>query len=120
MKSVFVLLILSIFTNAQTTSIAPDVKDTERVSVTISQSPDPDFVVEKCYWYIYEQGKPKEKPITIEGCGTFHHIFPEGTHAVELVVNGKQKKFAHLSLEQRRFTKTVIIQPRVVAKTPGT
>jgi len=108
-----VLLFLCGLSSAQTFTADPTVFEKKEVQVHFFYTSDPDFVEDQCFWQIYSKGKPQNKPAVVEGCHSIDYTFEVGEHAVELVVNGRQKKYQHLSIEQRRLVKKITIGSRV-------
>jgi hypothetical protein len=87
--------------------------DPATIAVDLVYKPAADFVTESCYWHVYEKGKDPRHPKIFEGCKSISYTFPEGEHLVELVINGRDVRYLHLSLEQRTLRQLLTVQPRL-------
>lgn len=110
---IFVALAVSVFAGAQSFSAVPAAKESDFVAITVTATMEPDFVVESCYWYVHRD-KKREYEQRAEGCTPATFSLATGTYVVELVVNGREKKYAHLAIDQRHISKTITVRPRVL------
>jgi len=139
MRSVLITVFLLLTTAAFAQSFRTELTQKEpppAVTVHLVYVPDPDFITTPqqkgdaagCWWYVFVAEKDKEgraheantKPELVSSqCSSLDYTFrKEGLVMVELVVNGREKKYQHLSIEQKRIDHVIQIQPRVVIDPP--
>lgn len=109
MKLTYTLLLLSALCSAQTFTAKPTEPEKKEMQVHFTYVGDANFLPTECFWHIYKEGQPKDKPLTVEGCKSIDFSLPMGEHLIELVVNGHQPEYQHLSLDQRHITHKITV-----------